>query len=82
MSTRAKKGAAPSAPNSSPDVSQAIDDVCVVAIAHADGDPMDSPDVVPCLERLRLHREGRPVPGYPKRSGEEIVSRPRRKEKP
>jgi hypothetical protein len=42
-------------------------DSAVVLAALADGDSMDSRDVYPCLERLRLHREGETVPGYPTR---------------
>ena len=57
---------------------QAIDDVCVVTAAHANGDSLDSPDVVPCLRRLELHREGRKLAGYPTRSTEVCAEQPRK----
>lgn len=61
----------PASPKAAASYAQAIDDLAVVTAAMVDGDCLDSPDVGPCVRRLRLHREGElKVPGYPPRKSD------------
>lgn len=62
---------------------RAVSDACCLTAAQADGDRVDSPDLVGALDRMRLHREGVTQDGYPNRDTAELnataadVERPR-----